>query len=468
MKIRLTIFLIWLTGTSCMAQVRIDTLHGLIRAFYLPEKDLMLRTYQDGISLTPVDQPDAVERRKIRGWKINHALGEAFLIGEDLITVDFASRSIYRIAGDSLQVRENLPHERMTINGRMIRHDSTVYMSGGYGLWSARQPLLNIHPSDHRWNPVVIGDGTASSGPIPPGLHETIFLSQGDHAYLIYGNMVDPIRPLEKPVNDQVWSFDFTTHRWKTLGALNREVFGTEPVAYWWIPVDDHTILFPTTKAILDLYAKENRVDLYHHTVFSFEVMYEDQNRFPAFFRKGNIYFHREIGNPVDSLVTDPRPVEFASIPLNRFFGKKIGTYSFHTGGVELSDLIPYIAAALALAGAVFGYRFTRRKLTSAVLTGSGIRYRGDLHQMEPLTLAVLEKLLHAPGPVSSNELLQIIRNPELKYAHNNRVKNEIIRELNLQLRSIFNSNEDLITSTASDQDKRFRWYRLDRSKFGG
>lgn len=94
--------------------------------------------------------------------------------------------------------------------------------------------------------------------------------------------------------------------------------------------------------------------------------------------------------------------------------------------------------------------------------------YRSVLHELDAHQSAVLKRLLEADDMVSSNELTAIIRNPNLQYSHNNRVKNEIVRELNLRFKSILNIKQELITSTVSEQDKRYRWYRIDRTYFKG
>ena len=80
--------------------------------------------------------------------------------------------------------------------------------------------------------------------------------------------------------------------------------------------------------------------------------------------------------------------------------------------------------------------------------------------------MKVLKKLLESDSQVPSGEIMDLIQNPNLKYAHNNRVKNTVIRQLNLQLRAILNIKEDLITSVAAPEDKRYRFYTIDKVWF--
>jgi len=462
MKQRLIMLGLVSLALSATAQHRIDTLHGLVRSFYFPEQDLVFRSFEDGFILTSPDESAKTYHRKPRGWSMERAISEVFMVGDDPILVELDTKSVYRVSGDSLQLRDKISHPRMTITPWLIKHRSTLYYYGGYGLWSVRKTLLNLDPTEHRWNPVIINEDSES---LPPGLFNPMMFSEGDYLFLLYGEVVDYADPLKTPANAGVWSFHTGTRTWSNLGNLNPAIFPERQNVFQSFSMGDTTFILQDAR-IIALHGLENKAVLYQHTVFSQEAMKGDKFMLKSFFRNGKVYYYRELGGLEYPTPLPERAYEYSSIPISRFLGKELGTQEFYVRETSLFDLWPWGLGLILAGGTVQAFRILRRRGNQAELTDNGIRFRGELHELEQVPLAILKKMMETPGPVFSTDLMAIIQNPNLKYAHNNRVKNEVIRQLNAQLRSIFNCRQDVITSTASDQDKRFRWYKLDKNWF--
>ena len=457
--------LLLLIPVFAQAQERLDTLKGLYRSFYLPDRDMILRTYSDGITLDHPDAAPNTARIRIKGWQPGIGFNDFFSSGGFLISLDRHDRSVYRIIGDSMQVEDRIPNPQMTINANLFRHDSITYLMGGYGLWSARKGMLQLNPEFHRWEPVRIGkpSDSKSNMKLPPGLHEHLVVQDGQAIYVFYGREVNPNNPIELPLYRQVWMFDMKEHQWTELGELNSGVFHEFPDAPAVIRVENRSFVFPGKSLVAELSASENRVILHQPTLFSREAQQSDQFRFLPFYRKGKIHYYRRLDTQTD---LEQAKYQFMSVPLDKFLGETIGEDRFY---LPLNRWWIWLTEGMAGVTILWlGYVFFRRrkKLPLLELSENGILCRTVFHEVDPLAIKVLKKLLDTDGQVPSGEILDLIQNPNLKYAHNNRVKNTIIRQLNLQLRSILNIKEDLITSVAAPEDKRYRFYKIDKVWF--
>jgi len=448
------------------AQNRPDTLRDVYRSFYFPQQDLILYTHDDGYSLSSPDKPNILNRKKIQGWQPKMAGYDFHLNGGQLLLIDKNDQSIHEISGDSIVLRERVTHPKVFINSILLRYQDDLYFFGGYGLWSNRRFLLRLNES-FRWEPVVFNrqSGDTEETAFPPGIHTGTFAVIGERALLFKGHLVDKNDALVNPYNSEVWELDIKKPRWTKLGLINRSIFRAEMENQIILSGDNRTFLLPDSRAVAELESNGKTIRLYTHTLSSSEMLNNDVYRFMGFIRKGKVHYH------FPALKADESPdgkeaVVHRVIPLSEFLGKPIGQDVLYTSTIPFNFY--WLLIPLGMLAAYAGFRIIRKQRQPALLelTADGLLYRTVLHELEPPHIALLKRLLESNDPVSSNDLTAIIRNPNLKYSHNNRVKNEIISQLNLQFKSILNVRQDLITSTISDQDKRFRWYRIDLTYF--
>jgi hypothetical protein len=447
----------------------IDSLRGILRSFYYPERDLIVRTYPDGISVSSPDQPLSEKTRFIKKWSIDEAFSNFYFDEDELYMVHQLNGSIFRISNDSLELIEKMEHLKMFIEAKTFIYDSSFYTLGGYGLWSVRDKLVRVNEF-HRWEPVLLGKGgkTAKASELFPGMFGGQAIIAGNKLYAFNGRTINIADPLENPLLKDVWQFDFAQKTWNNLGKLNEDLFFEVPERYATIKLQDTHLIFKKQKALIELFPEDNRVVLYEHTLISMEVMNSDFFRLPAFLRKGRIYFYRNY-KPAKNLAEEKRTYEFTSVPVEAFYGARIGEDVFYKEslGWLKSPVLWIISAAVFITG-VGGFFYSRKPGFKPELTDTGIRYRGKHYDVPSVNLAVLKKLYDSQGPVSSQEIMEIVQNPNLQYSHNNRVKNDVIRQLNIQLQSILNTGEEPITMTSSETDKRYRWYELKRGLFQG
>lgn len=445
----------------------IDSLKGIMRSVYFPEKDLIVRTYADGVTISSPDQPLKEKKIIIKNWTFDEAFSFFYFDKDELYMVHQLNGSIFKVGEEGLELVEKMEYLKMFIETNPFIYDSTFYMYGGYGLWSARERLLKINESN-RWEPVVLGKEVLNDTEVesPPGVYGNGAIISGNRLFIFNGRTVNVADPLENPSLADVWRFDFIQNTWSKLGKLNEEIFFELPESHATIDLGDRFLLLKKQKGLIELFPEENRMVLYQHTLASMDIMQSEFLRLPAFHRNGRIYFYRYY-EPSKNEASEKRTYEFTSVPVKALYGAKVGedVFYYEKWRFVKSPMLWLITGGALILG-VFGFIYFRRSETKVEILDSGIRYRGTTYEMPAINLAVLKRLYDSEGPVSSQEIMEIVQNPNLQYSHNNRVKNDVIRQLNIQLQSILNTNEELITMTSSDADKRYKWYELKKERF--
>jgi hypothetical protein len=449
------------------AQIKIDTLKGMFRSVYLPAKDSILRTYTDGYGLSSPDDPLNEKRFRIKNWSEVNLYSYFFVTKNmELLMIDWVAGTIARIRGDQIDSAGGPGYQKMFIETTLFQGESDVYMYGGYGFWSARNRLMKVS-NDYRWEPVLLNSASNSSEKkYPPGLFDNQVMLIDQEAFLFNGRIINPEDPLEKPHFDEVWTFDFEKRSWQKRGRVNPELFPGTPQARVLIPLDDRAYILRDEKVVVELFPKKNKAVIYNHSLISIEVLRAELWRLAPFYRNGKIYFYRNL-HPASTRTFDKMEFELKSVSVPEFLGQKTGEEIFYAEDWRLLKDWRLWSAVLMLVG------FLTYRLSGGIKTGprlelteTGLRYRSKDYEVPDVHLSVLKKLYEAGGPVSSAEILRLVENPGLQYSHNNRIKNEVINRLNIQLQSILNTKEELIKLTSSDADKRYKWYELRREWF--
>jgi hypothetical protein len=75
-------------------------------------------------------------------------------------------------------------------------------------------------------------------------------------------------------------------------------------------------------------------------------------------------------------------------------------------------------------------------------------------------------RLLLSDLEVPSRKILELVEQEQYSPAHNERMKVQKIKDINLKLKTLLGVNEDLIVSMKSKRDRRIRIYRISRYYF--
>jgi hypothetical protein len=75
-------------------------------------------------------------------------------------------------------------------------------------------------------------------------------------------------------------------------------------------------------------------------------------------------------------------------------------------------------------------------------------------------------RLLLNKKEVSSNEILSIVESASYSAAHNERIKIQNLKDINLKVKTLIGAKEDVIKSIMSKKDKRIRMYSISKELF--
>ena len=75
-------------------------------------------------------------------------------------------------------------------------------------------------------------------------------------------------------------------------------------------------------------------------------------------------------------------------------------------------------------------------------------------------------RLLLDKKEVSSHEILTIVESVEYSAAHNERIKVQKLKDINLKVKSLIGAKEDVVKSEMSKNDKRIRVYSISKELF--
>jgi hypothetical protein len=105
------------------------------------------------------------------------------------------------------------------------------------------------------------------------------------------------------------------------------------------------------------------------------------------------------------------------------------------------------------------------KKRNKIKLLDNGLRYRNKFTEFDRESMAILKLLLAKPY-VASNQILQIIEKEQYSPAHNERIKVQKIKDINLKIATLMGSNENVIRNFKAENDRRIKVFTIEKRHF--
>jgi hypothetical protein len=99
-------------------------------------------------------------------------------------------------------------------------------------------------------------------------------------------------------------------------------------------------------------------------------------------------------------------------------------------------------------------------KIKQLILTPNGFIIKKVLYPLLPSEYEVLKKLIENKR-LNTQEVLTIIQKNNLSYAHNIRLKEQFIKELNIKLTTLFKILEGPILQNREEDDRRVKYLEI-------
>ncbi|GGD50617.1 kelch repeat-containing protein [Muriicola marianensis] len=379
------------------------------------------------------------------------------VIDSELHFVSKSGGMLYRLEGDSLRRIDRSFDHRMQINCTLFTRNDTIMKYGGYGFWSQRNFFTYFSRETNEWEIV----SPRGSEVLPEGTQSSYQVQKGNDIYIFSGLSTDPFDPLNMNEFDEIWKFDMEGRRWEKEGKLNEDFHNHSLVVHM-----GDKILFDVPMEYKLVLADPIRNTLTYYEVWGetrkLFLHYSDQHIIPNFYHDGKFYLVGQI---------DPSPTENLDLAYTVLDESEVLKKPIAEEPMYSTDEFPLEIAGgvVATLGVVLFLFFGVRRLQERNKVGvypDKIRYGGKGVAMDATSVQVLNLLLRSEGEVQSQAVMDLVENPAQSHAHNIRVKNQVVENLNFQLRTLLVLEKDLITPGKSDEDKRIKTYQIDRSYF--
>lgn len=393
-----------------------------------------------------------------------------YLIGEQLFLTTPGSGPVYRADPDSItRIDRSFDHQAQKGAAEFLRND-TIWRHGGYAAWSAHNLITYFDTKALEWEVYRPLNGST----LPPALWKHRAILDGDSLWIFGGYEFQPENPKSGKPNKNLWLFDFRNRKWHAAGPIHPELSELEHTGHCLTPIGKGQYFAYLNGVILYL---NFRTNLFVTKRTEKQVIHCVQGICP-FVQQGQIYYldhsAAHTANPILGsgftaiLFRDSLERILSVLPTQ---GQPIAVAVAHESTAYL-----YIVITLTLSGLmalVFTFKKSRKtrsfKSSEPIklqLTENGLLYRSTLHPLEPLHIAIIRLLLDSTSEVNTNHIIDLVRNPDLDYTHNLRIKTQIIANINVRIRSILNIAFDPISIAPSSIDRRVRTYKIDKSLF--
>ena len=460
-------------GLCCAQPLRIDHVYNGSQQ-QQPDKAIIL--LQNSWLLASPDKintcktiPDCFQETAAPGigpFSANHRF---YLIGQEIYLTTPGSGQVYLAGPDSiLRIDRSFDHRAQQGSIEFVRND-TIWRHGGYGGWSARNIITFFDPTAREWEVYRPLRGTVT----PPSLWNHRAMLDGDSLWVFGGYTYQEENPGAGKPNPDLWLFDFGARTWKNTGPLNPALLGViDRAKNCLVPAGNGRFILFNSGFIATLDLRNN---VYTETTPERKAHHFMQDVCPWITSDMIYQFDyaatHDSYSPSDSGQT---ALLFSDTLTNLFPVRQSITHPIvPSESQEPSGLLLWLTPSTLLA-VVTIYLARRRKKRKKIvrpdgklrLTDEGIVYGETVHTMEPLQVAIIRLLLGAETEVNTNDIMELVQNPNLDYTHNLRIKGQVIENINIRLKSILNTTSDPIRMSPSRIDRRVRTYTIEKTLF--
>jgi hypothetical protein len=411
-------------------------------------KNIVLDSLNNRLLVFYQDKYDAVDlntfEKKSSKLVLNDKLdleNSIMIIGPKIYFVSRDGGMVYEFKNDTIKRIDRSFNHKMQSGAKLFKYQSKIFKYGGYGFWSVRNFFTYYDKTAREWEVV----SPINSSVIPEGTFSGFYIRSGENIYLFGGYKIDPFNQLKKIPNNEVWKFNFNSHKWVFLGIDSYEEKGIK------INYRDKLILVNDYGTVV-IDVLNNKRTIYRKTAVS--ELYSTP--FPSFFLNNKFYNIRYYGDESYLNVTDEK----------EFFGKKIAETKFYKNYLVWSTkTIIYIFLFGLFLFIINRFLKFYKKSKKIILLENGLRYRNKVTEFDLVSMQIIKKLL-AENEIHSNVILKIIEQKQYSTAHNERIKVQKINEINLKIKTLLGIKEDIINSIKSKSDKRIRIYKMSKKYF--
>lgn len=373
----------------------------------------------------------------------------------------FVNRSggmVYRLENDSIKRIDRSFNHKMQINSNIFARNDTLMIFGGYGFWSDRNFFTYFSNETKEWEIIP----PSGSSRLPPGGQNTFLTQNEKQTYIFSGSTTNEFNPLQVDDFKEVWRFDWNVRSWEHLGDQDLDFHNYSEVLH----LGDKMLFGLPDKAQYVLVDPgDNHLTYYH-------ISGKRKNNYPknsqlndirSFYDEGKAYLVKFRSSQTEQWDGE---LVYSIIPIEDLLADPLYVENMYT-----TDAFPlkYAGGAAGILGVFLISLYARKRYLEKdkiVVSEKSVSFRRRKFAIDPTSLNVLNLLLRSKNDIQSQDIIDLVENPGQSSAHNIRIKNQVIENLNFQIKTLLGRDEDIIKSKPFKDDKRIKSYQINSDYF--
>jgi hypothetical protein len=339
---------------------------------------------------------------------------------------------------------------RMQIESSVFTYKNEIYKYGGYGFWSNRNFITKFNFETNQWDFLP----HLNSEELPLGSHKSFVKIIQDDLYVYGGLKVNEFNPEIIEDNNEIWTYNFINKVWKKLGVNNLHkdiILNNMKIDY-----GNKSLFFDReTSSTGSIDFINNKVTTHKNSTLLNSLSY-----LPISFFYKNKFFLFVKENPSSSILVLKIRNE------DEISGKIIDQKPFYKNESVILILMGMIGSVLILIMVfkiIRGVNKKRNKLS--VKIKNKVKFNNKEVDLDDVSYEIVKILVNTDF-VLSKDIIPLLKNPHMDYAHSTRIMRDTLFQINFKLKTLIKSETDVIVIKKSDYDKRIKQYSINKSLF--
>ena len=432
-------FIIFLIGFNSFGQeIYIDTESNY--SFNKNNEELLIFK-KDSVSIYDVNSFHLLEKKEIISppnfdFSVYHILDK-----EPIHFVEINGGKVYQLNNDTIQRIDNSYTHKMTWDSNLFTYNDTIYRYGGYGFWTTNNKLTFYDTVTNEWQII-----SSANGIYPKGSRSSFYKILNDKLYIIGGEKVNPEDLNQRINNDEIWSFDFKAKKWENIGLLNQNIkYSNNSFEL------NGNIFSPTYEFILEVDLKNSLLKEYALDPIIQKTIYGVNK---PFVHKDNIYLWIQYDSGLKLVKTKLDTLNF----------NLINEQALIKNNYIVALKIVIAIACVCLLIFLFSFRKKYKNNSNKLLfKNNKVIIKDNVTNLNAAENKLLILLINNDFSITNEKLVNNFYNADLDRSQNIRNINKFISDLNLKLKTMLNTDTDIIYKSVNSLDKRMKIVMLNR-----
>jgi len=205
---------------------------------------------------------------------------------------------------------------------------------------------------------------------------------------------------------------------------------------------------------VVNMQRKLFKIDLLNNSLSEFKmspILYQFVTGIKPIYFKNFLYFLDDSGkiNKIEMKLITKNP-----IVISKFYDTQ-----------NITEKIILASGFIILLIALFFIAKKYPNSKTLKLLDNGVRYKNKFIELDNLSISIIKMV--EPKDIELSKVFNLVKKDHLSKIQNERIKNQYIDQINIQLSVLTGRKEDFLIVSKSNFDKRYKIIRLNRAVYG-